>query len=92
MSTSQHLYAAITHNNPTEVKRLVGGEPALVHALVGDKSPEGYQQRPLGSAASLGRVEICEYLVGEGGSDVTARNEDGDTPLHCLASRGQIEA
>lgn len=43
---------------------------------------------PLHIAAEVGAVEVCEFLIANGG-DINDRNEDCDTPLHFAARAGK---
>jgi len=68
------LSLAIRQGNLPAVRAIVERNPALV------KSGDDAGFTPLHIAATAGRVDIIEYLLGRG-SDIEARTPNGQTPL-----------
>ena len=64
-----------------------GGENAeIVHT----KDPRDLQQTPLHIACSLGYIEMADFLIASGGSDIEARDELNFCPLETAAMSGEI--
>jgi len=73
----------------------VKGQTAVVEFLIKEvgvevDSQEGTGSTPLHAAASLGKVEMCQYLIQQG-ADIEALDVCGFTPLHQAATEGNIE-
>jgi ankyrin repeat protein len=77
------IFAAINNNDIKAVKDFIRKKPALVNI-----TNEG-GDTPL-HKASIGRTEIAELLVAKG-ANVNARENNGITPLHIAAERGNRE-
>jgi len=80
------VFEACSLGDPETVKRLVGGDLALVNAFAAD----GFY--PLGLAAFFGHRIIVEFLLTNGADvSLSARNAQKVTALHAGATRGDAE-
>ncbi|XP_063857489.1 26S proteasome non-ATPase regulatory subunit 10-like [Scylla paramamosain] len=72
------------HNQTVKALLTLGANP-----LATDSKGEAVLSRPVHAASHRGHVEVLEQLAGAGWP-LTARDSDGDTPLHHAAAGGSV--
>ncbi|KAJ8634945.1 hypothetical protein MRB53_009212 [Persea americana] len=88
-SKEKVLHIAISHNRSDVAKKLLG---FVANGKVIEEMKNDRDNNPLHLAASLGKADMCEAMMGRGPELIECRNMDGETPLFLAALHGRKEA
>ena len=85
------LYLAAAEGDIEAVKFLVKEAGADVESKDSATILSSGGRAPLSWVAENGHLEVVKFLVKEGGADIEVKDEDGWTPLSCMAFYGHLE-